>query len=336
MVGVADAKAQTSRSGNTKQIILAALLVGALLVYPWLSPSPYWVTLAVDVFIMAIFALSFNLLLGYVGLLSLGHSLFYGVGAYATGLLLVRAGLGLGWVMPLAFVLALTVALIFGLLSLRVHGIFFALVTLAFAELARLAALKMSRLTGGEDGLTGIPTPLWLSDHTTFYYTALLLLAAVFLLLRRLIASPIGTILLAIRENERRASAIGYNIFAYKLLVITIAGMLATLAGGLHALFFRYVSAMAFSVDTTLNVLLMTIIGGSGTLFGPILGAVIVRAAGAVLSSYTHQWLLIFGLIYIFVVLFMPQGLLGGRPTVPREMVLMWRSLWQRRRSVRR
>lgn len=283
-----------------------------LAAYPFLIPSPYYVSLAIDVLIMAIYALSFDLLLGFTGLLSLGHTLFFGLGAYTVGLLMVKAGLGVAAALPLAVVAALLAAVLLGVLSLRVSGVYFAMVTLAFSELARLAVEKMSWLTGGADGLPGLRTPAWLGDRTVFYYVALVLLISTYLLLRRLVASPVGATWIAIRENERRAAAIGYNVFAYKLLAITVAGVLAALAGAAHALFFSYVSPEVLGVDNTINVLLMTMIGGLGTLTGPVLGAVVVRAVGTMLSSYTDHWLLLFGVLYVAIVMFRPKGLLGS------------------------
>lgn len=298
-----------------------AVLAALVLAYPWLSPSAYYTSLAVEVFIMGVYALSFNLLIGYTGLLSLGHTLFFGLGAYATGLLLVRAGWPLAAALPVVVLFALVAALLLGALTLRVHGVYFAMVTLAFAELARLGVEKLSDLTGGADGLPGIPAPAWL-DGNAFYYVALALLAAAYLLLRRLVASPVGTTLVAIRENERRARAVGYNVFAYKLLAVGVAGVLAAAAGIAHGLFFRYVSPAALGIDNTISGLLMTYIGGAGTLVGPIVGAVVVRALGTVLSTYTDLWLLLFGMLYVAIVMFMPRGLLGA-----------WRALERRRRA---
>lgn len=304
----------------TRTAARAALAAG-LLAFPWLTPSPYLTSLAVDVFIMGVYALSFDLLLGYTGLLSLGHTLFFGLGAYATALLMLRADWDLAAAVPAALALAAAAAVAFALLSLRVQGVYFAMITLAFAELARLAVEKASRLTGGADGLPGIPTPLWLGDREVAYYAALGLLAAVYGLLRRFVRSPLGTVLVAVRENERRAAAVGYDVPAYKRLALVLAGVLAAAAGVAHALFFRYVSPAALGIDNTIQVLLMTIIGGSGTLTGPLLGAVVVRAVSTLLSSYSEHWLLLFGLLYVAVVMFLPGGLVrvaaALRPAAP-------------------
>ncbi|MDI3269948.1 MAG: branched-chain amino acid ABC transporter permease, partial [Bacillota bacterium] len=181
---------------------LGALL---LLAYPFLVPSPYYASLVIHVYIMAIYALSFDLLLGHTGLLSLGHTLFFGLGAYGMALFALKAGWPMGLAFLMALLLAAVASLLFGALSLRVTGLYFAMVTLAFAEIFHLAAEKLSRLTGGADGLTGIPVPAWLQDRTTFYYGALLLLAFTLFLLYRLFQAPVGSVWRAIRENERRA-----------------------------------------------------------------------------------------------------------------------------------
>ncbi len=307
-IGPVAAFARLNRPRLGGGMALAVLALG----FPWVSPSYYATSVVIDVYVMALYAMSFDLLMGYTGLLSFGHTLFFGLGGYTVALLMKRAG----WVFAAALAAAVVVAVLagvaFGVLALRVRGVYFAMVTLAFAELARLAVEKLSRITGGADGLPGIPTPAFLNHRLTFYYVALAVLAVAFWLLRRLVNSPIGRVLVAIRENEARAAAIGYNVFAYKLIAIIVGGTLAAVAGILHALFFAYVSPGSLGIDNTINVLLMTIIGGAGTLVGPILGATVVRVMGAVLSTHVERWVLVFGLVYVAIVMFMPQGLLGS------------------------
>lgn len=297
-------------SGPGKYWVPAALL--ALAVFPWVLTSSYWLSVLIDVFIFGIFALSYDLIMGYTGILSFGHALFFGTGAYAVGLLLVRFHWPLWGAVGAGLALSLVFGVILGTLSLRVHGVYFAMVTLAFAELGYILVQKASRLTGGADGLTGIPVPPWLADRRAFYYLALGLLVATYLFLRRVVDSPVGRTLVAIRENETRAAMVGYNVFAYKLLALALGGFLAALAGMVNALFYNYVSPMVLGIDNTVNVLLMTIIGGAGTLLGPVLGAGVVRILGTVLSSFFKRWLLIFGIIYILIVMFLPHGVMGA------------------------
>lgn len=281
-----------------------------LLALPWFAAS-YTLAVLIDVFIFAVFALSYNLLLGYTGILSFGHALFFGLGAYSMAIPLVRLQWPLWAAVGAGIGLSVVAALLLGGLSLRVRGVYFTMVTLAFAEIVHVLALKLSRFTGGEDGITRIPTPAWLQERWQFYYFALLLLVAVYFLLQRLIASPFGRTLVAIRENEARAAMLGYNVFAHKLAAMIVAGVIGTVAGMSNALFFNYVSPGVLSIFTTIDVLLMTIVGGVGTLVGPILGAGVVQALNTFLSTVFRHWLLVFGLIYIVIVMFLPRGIIG-------------------------
>ncbi len=290
-----------------------ALLLGIIFIFPLISPSSYAKSLLADVFIFAVFALSYDLLMGYTGIVSFGHSLFFGIGAYAVAILLTKAKLSLGSAILIGAGLAIVFGLIFGTLSLRVKGVYFSMVTLAFAELGHITVQKWSSITGGADGLTSIPVPALLASRTGMYYVALLFLVASYWLCRRLVESPFGRTLVGIRENELRASMIGYNVFALKLAVMTLAGLLAAAAGMVYALFYAYVSPQAMAIDTTVNVLLMTIIGGAGTLTGAVLGSGVVRILGQVLSSFFDRWLLVFGVIYVLIVMFLPQGIMGLR-----------------------
>ncbi|MCL5046335.1 MAG: branched-chain amino acid ABC transporter permease [Actinobacteria bacterium] len=298
-----------------------ALILAALVAFPVLSPSSYSVSLLTDVFIFAVFAMSYDLLMGYTGIVSFGHTLFFGTGAYSVAILLTKAKISLGAAVLVGSGLAVAFGLLIGALSLRVKDVYFSMVTLAFAELGHIAVQKWSSITGGADGLTGLPLPAVLESRAAMYYAALVFLLAAFLLCRRLVDSPFGRTLVGIRENEVRAAMIGYNVFAYKLAAIILAGLLAALAGMFYALSYAYVSPQALAVDTTINVLLMTIIGGAGTLAGPVLGAGVVRILGQVLSSFFERWLLVFGLIYVLTVIFLPRGIMGAR----------WRLPWFRR-----
>ena len=286
-------------------------LVGVFAALPWFVGS-YTLSVLIDAFIHGVLALSYNLLLGYTGILSLGHALFFGLGAYAVAIPVVRMGWTLGSAVLLGLGLSVATALVLGSLSLRVRGVYFSMVTLAFAEIVHVLALKLSRFTGGEDGITRIPAPAWLGERTSFYYFALAVLVVVYLGLQRLISSPFGRTLVAIRENESRAASLGYNVFAHKLVSMVIAGVLATAGGMINALFFSYVSPGLLSVLTTIDMLLMTMVGGAGTLIGPVLGAGVVEVLDTVLSSVFRHWLLIFGLFYILIVIFLPRGIVGS------------------------
>ena len=304
-----------------------ALLLG-LVLFPFvlavLTGSPvdagapkFWQGLLVQMFILAVYAMSYDLLMGYTGILSFGHALFFGTGAYVTGILLTHAGWTLWQVVPAVIGVALVQGLLVGVLALRVQGVYLAMVTLALAQLFFILAeaTDFRDWTGAEDGLNGIPGPTWLSptdDRLRFYFVALGFCVAMYLVARRVVDSPTGRIMVAIRENETRAQTIGYNTFVYKLIAVTLSGLLAALAGLMNALWNLNANSAMLSVTTTINALLMVIIGGVGTLIGPLLGAGVLQLLGYWLNStFGPRWPLIFGLVYILIVLFFPYGLVG-------------------------
>lgn len=286
----------------------------------------FWQSIFIDVFILAILAMSYNLMFGFSGIVSFGHAAFFGMGAYTVGLLMLH----LEWPWWLAILGALFVgvliALVKGFVGLRIRGLYFALFTLAFAEVFFLLAGNriLVNLTGAEDGFT-FDLPDWLNitrNRFFFYYMALLIMVLAFLLVRRLINSPTGRVLSALRDNEERAQMLGYNTFHFKLIVIIIAGVMASSAGVLRALALKGVSPHVLSLTFTINPLLMTIIGGMATFAGPVVGAFALRLveqylrdnvitlAGAELNVGEH-WALLLGLIFILSVLVFPYGVVG-------------------------
>jgi branched-chain amino acid transport system permease protein len=292
------------------------VLLALLLIVPPLIPGGigrFFLGQLIGVFILAIYAMSYDLLIGYTGIVSFGHALFFGIGAYLTADALKQ-----GWLpfaaIPLAVVLlAAAVALVIGALSLRVKGVYFSMVTLAFAEVVFIIVRGTERL-GLENGLFGLEVPAWIDPNTqrlTFYVVTLAFTVLAYLFLRMVVASPAGHVLVAIRENEQRALALGYNTLIYKLMATVIAGVLAALAGWLSALFYLSVSPAALAVGTTINALLIVIIGGVGTLIGPALGAALYTLIGYVLQNQFARWQLVFGIVYVLLVLFVPYGLAG-------------------------
>lgn len=294
--------------------LASVILLAAL---PLLTESRATLNLVTYIFISGIFAMSYNLLLGYTGIVSFGHALFFGSGAYIAGLILKTWGASLISVLAglvLALVFGLAVALVVGALSLRVKDVYFAMITLAFGELFFIASLKLRNLTGGEDGFS-FRVPELLQDRVLFFYLTLIILILVIWLMRIFVSSPTGMVLQAIRENEQRAAALGYDVFRYKLFSTAVAGVMASLAGVLYGLQQRFVSASVLGLDRTMDALLMTIIGGSGTLFGPIVGSALVSLVHEWFTGLarTHhifeRWLILFGIFYILIVLFFPGGL---------------------------
>jgi len=295
--------------------------------------AKFWQGMLIQMFILGIFAMSYDLLLGYTGILSFGHAMFFGTGGYVVAILIGKNfDWPLGWALIAVVISALLQSFIFGVLSLRVKGVYLAMVTLAFAEMFYILAEAgdFRQYTGADDGLHGFPIPEYLSAtdyRTRFYYLALVFFVVVFLIARRLVDSPTGRVMVATRENENRARMIGYNTFWFKLISFIAAGMFAALAGALLALYNRSVTPSMLSINTTIDALAMTIIGGAGTLIGPILGASIVSLLGYWLERwFGASWTIIYGTIFMLIVVFLPYGIIG---TI-RARSFRWKQGWQR------
>ena len=310
-----------SKSGNTGPRLVAILSAGALilLALPFIF-SPYDLGLVVQMMIFALFAMSLDLLIGYGGMPSLGHAAYFGIAAYTTGLLALRLGASVWLALPAGLLLAALTAALFGLLALRTRGSYFLMITLALAQVAWGIAFGWRTLTGGDDGLPDVPRPdlglhlglPWsLADSTPFYYFVLFFIAVGTLLLVRIVTSPFGYALRGIRESETRMLALGYNVWRYRFVAFVLAATFAGLAGCLYVYFNRFVSPDYLHVERSAEVLLMVILGGSGTLIGPAIGAALIVFLETVVSAYTERWLLLLGLIYVVVALFAPRGLVG-------------------------
>ena len=277
--------------------------IGAVGLYPYLG---------VEVMVWIIFGLGFNLLLGYGGLPSFGHGAFFGVGAYAFGLTQFHIHPNL-WVCLGAAVLAggLAGALVALFISHR-RGIYYALLTIAFGQIFWFVAVKWHSVTRGEDGLLNIKRPPWLGDLTSLYIFCFAVFALTVVLLWRLVHSPFGRVLSAIRQNETRARFVGYNVWLYKWLAFTLSALIAGLAGGLFALAQQSAYPNVMSLQQSGFVVMMTLVGGGLVSFwGPVLGAVLFFVARDLLGAYTEAWLLWYGLLFMLVVLFKPEGLAG-------------------------
>lgn len=289
------------------------LLLVALLLIP-LSGS-YVTGLAAEILIFAIFAMSLDLLIGYTGLLSFGHAAFFGVAAYTAVIL----GVHLGWSGWIGFVAGVAMsalaALVIGFFSIRVSGIPFLMLTMAFSQLLMAISVKWRAVTGGTDGLAGFKRPaffgLSLDDRTVQFYVIAVGFVLVLFFLRRLIASPLGSIFIGIKENEQRMLAAGYPVQRFKLISFTLAGALAGIGGGLYALHNAYVSSDILHWSLSGDAIIMVILGGTGTIIGPIIGAAAFLLLKNVVSSHTDYWLLCVGTIFILCVVFLPQGIWG-------------------------
>ena len=292
---------------------LAALAL-ALLALP-LALTDFWIFIAVEVLAFALYAVSFNVLLGYGGMLSFGHAAFFGVGGYAAALLMKKAGLPAGVAfaaLPLVAMLAAAgVAALVGFFSVRRAGIYFAMLTFAFQMLLYTVALKATGLTGGDDGMTGLKPPGLLAKPLAYYYFALALVAPALYVLFRLVSSPFGYALRALRANPRRLQYSGVDVRAHQLVAFIVTGAFAGLAGGIFALSSGNVFPGWLNWTASATPIVMAVLGGVHTFLGPALGAAVYVVLEVLISGKTEYWPLAMGVIILVLVLVMPEGLTG-------------------------
>ncbi|MFC2028651.1 branched-chain amino acid ABC transporter permease [Chloroflexota bacterium] len=273
--------------------------------------------LAIEIFILALFALSYDLIFGFTGLLSFGHSMFFAVGAYLTGILLKNFDMSLGASFVILMLASILQALLFGLVLPRVKGITFALVTLGMASVFHVLVLstEMQEYTGSDVGLQGVVVPSFLNpaaERLRLYFIALAILAVAFMVFKRFVNSPTGRVCSAIRENEDRALMLGYNTFYFKLAALMLSSFTAALAGMMHTIYQPIVSPHTASLGFTVTALLIILIGGVGTLSGALVGAVVYRLLDYGLRRYIGESAsFINGAIYVLIVLFLPYGIVG-------------------------
>jgi len=304
-------------------VLLAAGLVAALAL-PWLIYPP----VASDIVAFALLAVALDLLIGFTGLLSFGHAAFWGAAAYTTGLVAIHAGGPFPVAVLAGALAAAALAVPIGYLSVKRTGIYFAMVTLAFAQMVYFVANQWREVTGGENGLQGVPRELFgldLSDPFYFYYAALPLALAGLLAAWRIVRSPFGRVLVAIRDNPARARALGYPVQRYKLLAFVLSATLAGLAGGLHAVGHGFASLQDVHWTTSGKAVLMVVLGGIGTLWGPALGAGLVVQLEDYLATAGFVGIdMVVGAVFVVVVLLFRRGVWGT--------VAAWSGSWSRRR----
>lgn len=284
----------------------AIILVGVLATVPlWLGD--YGRSLVAEIMLYCIFAMSLDLLMGYTGLMSFGHAAFFGLGAYTVAVLGAQFGFHplLGGLA--AVCLAALLAVVIGFFCIRASGVYFIMLTLAFAQLLYTVALKWRTVTGGSDGMAAPQ----LGSGTETYWAILLALVIVYLALRRLIASPLGQVFVGIRENEARMRAAGYATSGYKLLSFVIAGCLGAIAGALFAMHIGFVSPAVLFWMLSGEGMIMVVLGGMGTLVGPMIGATGFLLLKHFVSIHSHHWELLVGATFIACVLFFKQGIYG-------------------------
>ena len=291
---------------------LAALALWALLP---LAGSRYLLDLATQIAIYALFALSLNLLLGYAGQVSFGHAAFFALGGYGGAILLTTYHWPLVLALPAAVSLSAAAALFIGFFCVRLTAIYFSMLTLAFAMLVWSVAFKWRGLTGGDDGFVGVAVPAFLADRVVFFYFVLGVVGLATALLGLICHSTFGRALVAVRENEVRAAFVGLNTRGLRLAAFVAAGAFAGIAGALFALYNRGMYTESAYWTESASVLVMTVLGGRRTFFGPALGAGVVYVLEVVINQYTQYWPSVMGLILLGLVLFLPDGLgsLGAR-----------------------
>ena len=319
----------------------ALLFLAGLVLFPFIfslvSGKPvdegtpkFWQGQLIVMFVMAVYAMSYDLLLGYTGVLSFGHAAFFGGGAYAMALFMAHVAPDLVedpsvavelFLVLVGFLLAVVVAILLGLLfsavSARVKGAYFAMITLAMAEAIHILskATDFVEWTGADEGLHGVPIPAWINPtqfRLRFYFVALAFAVLMYLAARRIVNSPTGRIFIALRENESRAQMIGYNPVVYRTLAFVTSAVIAGLAGALYSLWTMSATPSMTGSGLTVDALIMSILGGISTLIGPMLGAGLMEFLGHFFYQwFGARWPLVFGLIFIALVLFLPYGIIG-------------------------
>jgi branched-chain amino acid transport system permease protein len=295
---------------NNKYPLWVVVLAGVfLLLLPFITSFK---ALASQMLIFAIIAIGYDIAFGYTGLLSLGHASFFGLGAYGTGLSLIHLSVPVPVAILIGILISLLIAFPMGYLSIRRRGIYFAMATMAFAQMIYFIAFKWRSLTGGDDGLHGVPRPhlgpIDLSSELTLYYFILFFFLVSLVLGIRIIESPFGKTLECLRENEDRARSIGFSPARFKLMSFVISAFFTSLAGSLYALLQNFVPLFALSLDTSGDIVLMVLIGGKGTLYGPVMAAMALIFLKNLLSSSTNIWPLFLGLMFVLSVMTFREG----------------------------
>jgi len=304
---------------------LAAVILILAVLPKWIGTV--YINIVVQFAIDAVFALSLNLLLGYTGLLSFGHALFFGVGAYGTALALTHInGLPLLAAVLIGVATAVLFALVISPLMSKVSGTAFAMLTLAFGQLLYVLCLKFREVTGGEDGISGYPIPPFtipgiasfdMKIPQNFYYFALVVLGLSVLAMWFLVKTPFGSVVMSVRDNARRVDYLGFRVQQTKAVMVIISGLFAGVAGSIFALFQKVVSTdSGLSVVVSFAPIMMAYVGGIGNFFGPILGSAILHLLDEFTSRYIQRVDLLNGAVFIFVVLFAPYGFIGLYHTI--------------------
>jgi branched-chain amino acid transport system permease protein len=292
-----------------------ALLLLLLAGFP-LVAGEFYVNLASQIFVFAVFAASINLLLGYGGLATLGHASYLGVAAYASALLSLKLGLGHWISAPIALAATTLMAGVFGLIALRATGLGFLMLTLALSQVLWGTAYRWVGLTEGDNGLRGLtrPTPFGISleSASAFYYFALIVTAVAIAFMARFVRSPFGAALEGTRDQPRRMSALGHDVWLIRWITFVYAGFWGAVSGLLFVYYHKYIHPISLSLTNSAEGLLAVIAGGSGTLGGPLVGAIIVMLLKNYVSTYIERWNMLLGIVFVVIMVLMPQGVVPG------------------------
>lgn len=287
----------------------------SLVAFP-LVGGDFYVNLASQIFIAALFASSLNLLVGYGGLVSLGHAAWIGLAAYTSAWLYLRLGYGHLVSAPLALILATATAALFGWIALHASGLGFLMITLALAQVLWGTAYRWAAVTNGDNGLSGLTRPapfgLSLDRPAAFYYFALAIVAVALWLMAKFVASPFGAALRGTRDEPRRMAALGHNVWVVRWITFVYSGFWGAVAGLLFVYYHKYVHPTTLSLTSSAEALLGVIAGGAGTLAGPVVGAAIVLILKNYVSAYFERWNMLLGLVFVLIVIFMPDGVVPG------------------------
>ena len=286
----------------------------------WMNAIGGYTELATRIVVMGLAAMSLNFLLGFTGVLSFGHAAYFGLGAYGTAMAIKYWGIGSIPAVVLGIIVATIAAMIIGALIIKLRGVYFAMVTIAFGQVFYFVAFRWNAVTGGDDGLTGwrrLPINFGFAEldivqnDRAFYYFALAIFALCVAAMAVLLNSPFGRSLIAIRENERRARFLGVPIEFHVWLSFVISCLFVSAAGGLYALLNNFIDPRALRVDLSGNLVIMAVLGGMRSFWGPLIGAAIFVALQDYVSSHTENWMSVIGLVFVLVVRFFPRGVLG-------------------------
>lgn len=308
-----------SPSSNNMNWVTGIVVVVALFVLPFVlvrlgRTGEFWIWVTTEMIIMALFAMSLNLILGFGGMVSFGHAAFFGAGAYTVALLMKKAGWPLYLALPAAPVVAAFIAAVVGWFCVRRLGLYFAILTLAFSQLLYMIVFQWYTFTGGDDGIHGIPRPEFL-NATNYYLLCLILFIICFMIMRMIVNSSFGLSIRTIRENLERAKFIGINVRRYQLINFVIAGAFAGLAGGLLTELNRFAQTEFLHWSKSAEPILASLVGGMYSLVGPAIGSAVLMFLKIILQqlhrSMVEMWAIVLGLILLLVVLFAPGGMVG-------------------------